>query len=166
MKKEGKDSRRDQRYPPLKPDPFHLLPCRARDTFLERGEPSFPPARPLGSHSFPPPDFLTPLTDVYGESQVALVSQIHRNGWGLVALGFLSLILEKKMCHKVGMKVEKSVSLWFRKCQHLACLCLFVQPSDVCILLRQVIIGYILCFPQYVTSLGKIWKVTEAVKCC
>ena len=26
------------------------------------------------------------------------------------------------MCNKVGMKTEKSVSLWFRKCQHWACL--------------------------------------------
>lgn len=63
LKKEDKDSRRDQRYPQLRPDPFHLLPRRAQETFLERSEPSSLLAWPLESPSFLSPNFLAPLTD-------------------------------------------------------------------------------------------------------
>lgn len=30
-----------------------------------------------------------------------------------------------KMCNKVDTEIEKSVSPWFRKCQHQACMCNF-----------------------------------------
>lgn len=40
----------------------------------------------------------------------------------------------------------------------------FIQTSDLCILLHHVII-YCL-FPQYPTCTGKIWKLVEAITCC
>lgn len=42
---------------------------------------------------------------------------------------------------------------------------IFIHPSNLHILFCQVIISYIVFFPQYFTCFGKILKVTEATKC-
>lgn len=81
---------------------------------------------------------------------MALVSQIHRSGWGLVVLGFLHLILENRCVVKLVQRLKSqslhssgdainSIRLVFA---------VFIQPSDLCILLYQVIISYILFLPH------------------
>lgn len=84
---------------------------------------------------------------------------------GLVVLGFLHLILEKRCVIKLVRRLKSQSLHGSGNASIGLAYAIFVQPSDLCILLHQVIISYMLFFLQYLTCLGKVWEVTEAVKC-
>lgn len=74
------------------------------------------------------------------------MSQIHRSGWGLVVLGFLRLILEKRCIVKLVRRLKSQSLYGSGNASIRLAFAIFIQPSDLCILLHQVIISDISFF--------------------
>lgn len=91
-----------------------------------------------------------------GRSQIKKVDGVWRFG--------NHLILEQRCIIKLMQRLKSQSDHGSGNASTRLAFAVFIQPSDLHILFWQVIISYIVVFPQYFTCFGKILKVTEATK--